>query len=213
MRVALFLLTTGYCVAQSLSFGVVGGVRTTDDINFAATSESKRYIVGPMVDVGLPFGFGAEFDALYAREGFRADISTPITSALINSRSGVWQLPFMVKHSIPFPVVKPFAEIGFSTRIMNGTLARNETTEVLANGTETVSFNTRGDANWPKSYGLVMGGGVRLHAARLQLMPQVRYTHWSSTPILLPFGDGPTIQSTQNEFDVLVGIGWKAAGR
>src|SRR5271170_6359332 len=69
------LVTSWCCFGQGISLGVVGGVRTADDIGFPATTESKRYVVGPEVEVGLPFGFGVEVDALYRRDGYSYNFS------------------------------------------------------------------------------------------------------------------------------------------
>jgi len=54
----VFLLAGQTCLGQSVSIGVKAGGRLTDDMSSigSATSESKRYIVGPMVEFGLPAG-------------------------------------------------------------------------------------------------------------------------------------------------------------
>jgi len=70
---AIGVLTGCACCGQSLSIGVIGGVRGTDDLTGpGATSASKRYAVGPALDIGLPRGFGLEADALYRREGYHS---------------------------------------------------------------------------------------------------------------------------------------------
>src|SRR5260370_21404483 len=55
----LFLLFTLFscpAFAQQVGFGVKGGVRATHDIegSFGTSSESSRYVVGPMVEATLP---------------------------------------------------------------------------------------------------------------------------------------------------------------
>ena len=66
------LFASGLCCAQQIGFGIKSGVRASDDIDsYYAGSESKRYVLGPMLDVTLPLGFGVEVDALYRRTGFR----------------------------------------------------------------------------------------------------------------------------------------------
>ena len=59
-------------VSQSFSFGVKAGVPLTEDFNSvqvgsALTFEgtTNRYILGPEVQVNLPFGFAVEVDGLY----------------------------------------------------------------------------------------------------------------------------------------------------
>src|ERR1700724_881489 len=58
-----------------LSFGVKGGVPLTDplgdttfngiDTIIHVFSGSKNYLIGPMVELNLPFGLSVEADALY----------------------------------------------------------------------------------------------------------------------------------------------------
>ena len=69
MRVLLMVLISNICYCQSLVFGLAGGARLTDDTNPPATGESKRYIVGPMIELGLPLGFAAEADAAVQPRG------------------------------------------------------------------------------------------------------------------------------------------------
>jgi hypothetical protein len=212
MRLSLLLLTACSCIAQSLTFGAMGGVRATNDITFAASSESKRYIAGPMIEVGLPLQFAVEFDALYSREGFRASNSTPLATTYIDSHSNVWQLPILVERSIPMPLVKPFAEIGYAPRFMSGVI--NASGSFLASPAGAFQpFSSSQATNWATGHGFVLGAGVRLRAGRLQFMPEVRYTRWNNAPVSYPFPDGPTVSSSQNEFDVFLGIGWRTLGR
>src|SRR5579863_3806404 len=58
-----------------LSFGIKGGVPLTDafadssplqvDVIVHSFSASKNYVIGPMAELNLPFGFSVEADALY----------------------------------------------------------------------------------------------------------------------------------------------------
>ena len=66
---ATIILSASVCLGQPLSIGVTGGGRATDDV-IGATAESRRYVVGPMVELGLPWSFGVESDALYHRSGY-----------------------------------------------------------------------------------------------------------------------------------------------
>src|SRR4051812_12462177 len=69
----LLLCLLGPVQAQKLAIGIKGGVRTSDDFTLSppsVSSESKRYIVGPMLDMELPWHLGIEFDVLYRRFGY-----------------------------------------------------------------------------------------------------------------------------------------------
>ena len=61
----VFLLLTFPSFSQSIAIGVKGGIRATNDVEGSGTSESKRYLVGPAVEVILPFRIAVEVDALY----------------------------------------------------------------------------------------------------------------------------------------------------
>jgi hypothetical protein len=203
--VPVVLLSCCLCAGQSIAIGMIGGVRATDDVTGAATSESKRYIVGPMVEAGLPFGFGVEFDAVYRREGYRSSFSNFGGSIFSRERANSWEFPILLKYKIPFPIVKPFAEAGYAPRVIHGYVDSNFIQFLPPAPLQHTHTNT----NWPASQGLVVGGGVQLGIGRLRLSPEARYTYWNNTPILGVYGDGPSFYSTQNQFDVLVGVGWK----
>src|SRR5690349_7233262 len=103
MRLLLMFVSACLCFGQSLSIGVKAGIRTMDDIeNFTgeasgrATSESKRYTVGPLLELGLPFGLGVEFDALYNREGYDASFSNFGGSSFERERANSWQFPLLL---------------------------------------------------------------------------------------------------------------------
>src|ERR1700685_1917835 len=119
-----FLITAGIlasCVSfgQTISVGVIGGARVGDDLTGAGvTSVSKRYVVGPALDIGLPLGFGIEVDALYRREGFQGYFN----SGFVEEHANSWEFPLLLKYRLPVPLVKPFAEVGYAPRVMNGSI-------------------------------------------------------------------------------------------
>jgi hypothetical protein len=209
-----FALIACACYGQSLTLGVVGGVRLTDDIAGNATSESKRYALGPEVELGLPFGLAIEVDAIYGREGYLASaLPLPLPIGLEPQsqyeRANSWEVPILLKYKTSFPVVKPFVEAGYAPRVLSGAIDTfsapycNPITNVCQPGQSTVT-----GTNWKTSNGLILGGGVQVGLGRLRISPEVRYTRWSNAAIdatqqLFSF------HSTQNQVDVLVGIGWK----
>jgi hypothetical protein len=208
MRFIFFLMLTCYlCEAQSVSLGVIGGGRATGEVTSPAIDESKRYILEPTLDIGLPLGFGFEFDALYSRDGFRASNSTALASTFLGERANTWEFPLLVKHSLPFPIVKPFVEIGYGPRVMRGSI--NSAGSFLVTAAGQFQFATSRQNVDATSQGLVLGGGVRFGAGPLQLSPAIRYTRWNNSPVSFNFPDGPGFTSTRNQVDLVVGIGWK----
>jgi hypothetical protein len=197
-------LSTCLSFSQSFSIGVKAGVRGTDDISGDATTESKRYIVGPMVELGLPLGLGVEFDALYRREGYRTSFSNFAGSFSDRERANSWEFPILLKYKLPFPIVKPYIAGGYAARVINGSIDSNGYTIDLSNDQITL-VHSHSATNWKTSRGIVVGGGVRFTIGALQVSPEVRYTYWNNAPI--SFND--RFQSTQNQVDVLLGLGWR----
>ena len=194
------LLSPCACFGQSLTLGVVGGARLTDDLSGNATSESKRYAIGPEVELGLPFGLAVEVDALYRREGY-SSFSGFIGQEWQRERANSWEFPILLKYRLHLPAVKPFVEAGYVPRAIDGAI--DTTFGGCGEPGECGVQPIHSGGDWSRSHGLVFGGGVQIGIGRLRISPEVRYTRWSNT-----VGDLP-IQSAQNQVDALVGIGWK----
>jgi hypothetical protein len=209
MRYFLMLgVTYATCIGQSLSIGVTGGGRTTDDVTCCATPESKRYVVGPMVELGLPLGFAVEFDALYHRHGYQISSGNFFGSSNERERANSWEFPMLLKYKLPVFKVKPFVEVGAAPRRISGTISVSGSSLDTATGKYTLSSGSLRTA-WSSTFGVVTGGGIQFGLGRLRLSPEVRYTHWTNTPIDVTFADGPSFRSTQEQLDVLIGIGWR----
>src|SRR5215472_8028168 len=104
--VVLLMCAVGeHASAQLFTFGVKGGVWTTGDIgnptSFAGGIlhlESKRYIIGPMVELRLPLRLSVEFDALYRRLGFTQDVDFCCGFSVSRERDNSWEFPITVKY-------------------------------------------------------------------------------------------------------------------
>jgi hypothetical protein len=197
LLIAAGALTCSVSFGQAIAIGAIGGVRATDDLTGgAATSVSGRYAVGPELDIGLPFHFGIEVDALYRRQAYDTSFSNNVYNGTSQERANSWEFPMLLKYRLPFPLLKPFVEAGYAPRVINGTI------HSFANG---ITQST----DWPTSQGFVIGGGVQFGIGRLRLSPAVRYTYWTNHAITVIFNDGPQSQSSQNQADFLLGITWK----
>src|SRR5580698_136182 len=204
----IFLLTCCICAAQSVTLGVIGGGRVTDDVSQGATSASRIYDIGPSIEVGLPLGLSFEFDAIYHRQGYGFNFGNSLYSVVESERANSWEFPLLLKYKLPVPVLKPFVEVGVAPRRISGNIfATGESANIPQGGVTPFSRNMT--TNWSPDYGVVAGGGVQIGIGRLRLSPQVRYTYRHSTPVVVVLSDGPTFYSSQNQVDVLLGIGWK----
>jgi hypothetical protein len=201
----IIFLTCFACSGQALTIGVVGGVRATDDVNTSvAMPESRRYVVGPSVELRLPRNFSIEVDALYHRQGYRY-VAPPIIglSGIYDEseRANSWEFPILLKYKLPVPTVKAFVEAGLSPRTISGKAADvNVVFNCCAYSPPTYT-TTKVDSS---GLGIVAGGGVQFLIGRLRVSPEARYTYWTSAPSL-----GPVQPGSQSQADILVGIGWK----
>src|ERR1700687_3368158 len=106
--IPISVLSTFLCFGQSFSVGVKGGIRATDDLSGDATSESKRYVVGPAVEIALPLNLGIEFDALYRRGGYRSSFGNFAGSFTDRERANSWEFPILLKYRVPVPIIQPY---------------------------------------------------------------------------------------------------------
>src|SRR5262249_21101362 len=71
--VACFLLAAASSAfAQRISVGIKAGVPLTDLVrtntgDVPTSTQTKRYTIGPVVDIGLVLGFGVQLGAMYKR--------------------------------------------------------------------------------------------------------------------------------------------------
>src|SRR5262245_41241381 len=90
-----FLLAAGAAFSQPFGAGIKGGVPLTDFVsaagngNLSYLAHTNRYVVGPFVELRLPFHLGIEFDALYRRIDYTASSGSSSTSIT----SGAWEFP------------------------------------------------------------------------------------------------------------------------
>ena len=200
---ALIFLSGNVVVAQRVEVGVEGGIRATDNLSGNLTSESKRYIVGPTVDIQLPKRFSVEVDALYQRFGFTANEEAGNFSAIVRERTNSWEFPLILKYHLPVRLWHPFVGIGCAPRIVNGADVSSGTPDLVDH-----FYNLRTPANYPVTQGVVISGGVSLGAGHFRFTPEVRYTHWNTSYLNTPNDLGFGFVSNQNEVSILLGIRW-----
>ncbi len=210
---ALFFFFTQHLPAQSLSFGVKAGVPATDAIqgSFGNHAEAPRYTVGPMLELGLPFSFGVEVDALYRRTGYSTSNEAFGITNLTRVRANSWEFPILLKYYLPgVPLLRPYVSGGyvgrrlFSVSGQSHTFGRDPVTGAVID--QTLKLDTSFLVRDNPTHGVAIGGGVRLRLGPLKLAPEVRYTYWTGRPFD-EFGlRGFFVQSPENQVDFLVGL-------
>jgi Outer membrane protein beta-barrel domain len=218
MRVwLLFLAAAASAGAQPFSFGVKGGLPLTDFFDavssdgFGYFSSTNRYIVGPTVELRLPFGLGVEFDALYRHLHYSSVES--IAGQLINAstESGEWEFPLLAKFRFHGPLVRPYVDGGVAWDTLSG-LSQSITQTAVATGlVSSSSTSSPAELEHSTVTGVVLGGGFDIHALVVHISPEIRYTRWISphfeaSPSTVPSITAGSIQSVQNQVEFLVGI-------
>jgi len=81
-------------VSQRLIVGAEGGLRLTGDTPQYGSSDSKPYLVGPKIELGLPLHFALEVDMLYSRLGNTSYIPSVANESKIRTIANSWAFPF-----------------------------------------------------------------------------------------------------------------------
>lgn len=210
---ACLLLTSG-AYAQHISIGIKAGVPLTDVVEAKSAelpfqAKTKRYTIGPVVDIGLPLGFGVEFGAMYKRfdqnsvavtiTGFTTigETSFPIQRTADMSAVGhSWEFPVAVQYHFSKSIIRPYVEGGISFNHLGATY-----------DFENASFPSPVPRQPPftiapirSSFGRaggLLGMGVDLKFHVIHVTPGLRYTHYNETRFWLP---------STNPVDFLVGF-------
>ena len=197
--------------AQTFSAGLKAGVRLTGDIDgFSLTrAESKRYIVGPAVQVDLPLHFDVEVDALYRTFGYSSAFGNFAGYAIIRERSNSWEFPLIGKYRIPAGPFHPFAAAGFNTRLVAGASVSSGS-YLSGLGPMVPFFNSHSVTAYPVTHGLVVSGGVDWKIPHLRISPEVRYQRWNKAFLDQVGGGGSyDLHSSQNELLLILGVSWR----
>jgi hypothetical protein len=184
-------------IAQPIGLGVKIGVPLTDPYKDVSTftSDTKKYIVGPMIELRLPAGFSIEGDALYNKTDLSGPVSavSSIATSVVNADS--WEFPVLLKYKFgpktPGFSIRPYVEAGASFRYITGL-------------SDLPAFLTNGGVD-KNNTGVTLGGGVEFKALFLRVSPELRYTHWGSDTFT---GGLANIvwQTSKNQVNFLVGI-------
>lgn len=176
----LACLLAGLTFGQNIEPGIKGGWVLTqafpDGASFSGSPGSKGFLLGPSIEIRLPFGLGVEADALYRR----SDILTSQGNNVIREGGSGWEFPILAKYRFGPPLVKPFVEAGPAFR------------------------SGLGSAQNVSGKGFVVGGGISVGVPHLRISPEIRFLHWGAGggPSTIPGINGPN----QNQAEFLIGL-------
>jgi opacity protein-like surface antigen len=205
-----FVFLAASAVAQPIGFGVKLGLPLTDAFevgssgNTTYNSDTKRYILGPTVELRLPAGFGIELDALFTRLNFGSVSGVAGSVVTAATDADAWEFPLLVKKKFGgadaiAASVRPFVTVGASFRRITGiSQVRQFVTGSPSNTSDPVELRNR------NSTGFVVGGGIEIRALFLRISPEVRFTRWGTDN----FREGVSnlLQTNRNQGQLLVGI-------
>jgi len=190
--VCLLLAAASSAFAQHISVGIKAGVPLTGLLRGRCCQEvptqTRRYAIGPVVDIGLPLGFGVEFGAMYKRFDQQSIAVTTTGYVNIDDETGYpiqqtagisavghsWEFPVAVQYHFFKSAIRPYVEGGVSlNRLSNVYSFQN------------VSINFR---QLPFTFaplrgsftrvGPLFGIGVDVKLHRIHVTPGLRYTHY-----------------------------------
>ena len=196
----LFLGSVIPSYSQLLSIGIKGGVPLNDALRGyssnggSISTGTERWLVGPTVELHLPFRLSIEVDALYRRQSYQVSTTSTSGTATVSQWFNVapttittnfsrslndLQFPFLAKYDLHGGFIRPFIDGGVTYRHLSG----------------------GGVINNPNMVGVTVGGGLSLKFLSLRLSPELRYTRWGNNNVYAPYVTG-----SQNQADVLVGF-------
>ena len=203
MRLCYLLLTVAcWLAAQGLtprfSFGVTGGVplgRISSDSNSFSSEESRRYTIGPAVDLSLTSKLSVSANLLYKRTGsstgnlfYNRFFDSGPDSAF---QYGVSSAARFRAHSLELPVIgryhfgregsrwRPFLGTGFAFQ----TAWQQTNSRFLVRNKETTALtfsDIRSNRRTPTDTGVVANMGLTFKKGPLVFVPEIRYTRWGS---------------------------------
>jgi hypothetical protein len=189
LRTAFILLALGgSAFTQHLDFGfdfgVKGGVPFTDllentgtiNVSNATVRRSNDYLVGPVIELRIPFGFAFEVDGIYRNAEYRVTTNDIVTRLNANA----WEIPYLAKFRFPIPLLKPFISGGGAYRTFTS----------LPNNVVTPTHN-----------GVVLAGGLELRISKLRISGELRWLHWNKPP-----NNTNSVRLGQDQGEVLFGF-------
>jgi hypothetical protein len=200
---------------QHISVGIKAGVPLMDAVESESNpllfqAQTKRYTIGPVVNIGLPLGFGIEFGAMYKHfdqksmtittTGFTFTPdgeSDPIQQVGAISTAGQsWEFPVAGQYHLSKSAIRPYVEGGVSFNHLSSVYNFESFFTGLL-GPRPLPFTLGPTIGSFNRIGGLFGLGVDLKLLKMHVTPGFRYTHYSDKTQWLP---------AANAVDCLVGF-------
>jgi hypothetical protein len=216
MRLLLILsLGTISLDAQPLMFGGKGGVPITEVVEAGTGAKASygnvtnRYLVGPTVEVTLPFGVSIEADALYRHFRYTSEGGLfPLAYGYTHAAGHAWEIPLLAKHRFRKGTARPYVDGGIGWDAVGGESITTSVVTPPSLPPSPVITTVRGGLNAENNvvFGVIVGGGVEIPVGHLHISPEVRYTRWLSQHFTQTGFEYGTLASRQNQAELLMGF-------
>jgi opacity protein-like surface antigen len=205
----LMFVSAAAMLAQPIGVGFKAGLPLTQAFDTATGpsssyfSDTKRYIIGPQIELRLPAGFSIELDALYTQLNFSSvsGVAGSVANAVTDADS--WEFPLLLKKKFGgsnagVAAARPFVTVGASFRRLTDI---TQVTDFITGSRETDNPVELRDRN---STGFVVGGGVEIRALFLRISPEFRFVRWGTSN----FREGVSnlLETNKNQGQFLVGF-------
>jgi len=200
----LLLLIGGAALAQPFSAGLKAGLPLTDflsEVQGTSATTTNRYLFGPEVEVRLPLGLGIEFDALYRHFSYTNVLGSVGNAVTSVGSSGNWEFPLVAKYKFPSKIVRPYVEAGVAWDTLMG-LKNTASAAVCTSNVCTNVLLAPPAATSKGTMGVVIGGGIDIHAIVIHVAPEIRFTRWAQEY----FNLSGVLNSGRNQAEFLVGF-------
>jgi hypothetical protein len=145
------------------SYTIIGGTYDGQSVysTFTTSPTCRQFIVGPKLELRLPWRLSVEADALHRPVHQKTDEVTKYSGGATTiynfpeSTNATWEIPVLAKYRFSNSNWRPFLEAG-------------------------PSYRPVGTGRNLSHLGITAGGGVEVRTWRLNISPQIRYTRWKT---------------------------------
>jgi hypothetical protein len=216
----LTLLAAASLAGQGIRAGAVLGVPFTKYFETGSaggqgsaeySAATRRYTGGASVEWQWRKAFGVELDVLYHRMGYVAIVNTvssasgAFANSAIDVKGNSWDFPLLVKYRFG-RAAKPFLAGGGVLRHAGPVRGRGQQTtgSLVSETRSTIALDTAEPSELRKRnyLGVTAVGGFELGGGRVRILPELRYTRWTSNIA----GPGGLLRFAPNQAEFLVGV-------
>ena len=192
--------------AQHVDFGIKAGVPLTNlfetTLGDGFEAHTKRYTVGPVMNIYFPGPLSIEISAMYKRfdqqgQGFTItgyttcieceDGPSPIKEYQSFSKAGhSWEFPVAVQYHIPLGSVRPYVEAGISFNNLSDVLGLPPPSSPPLAPNPPVGAVFAPTFNSLSRTGFLAGGGVDFKLPFGHLSPGLRYARYGEENFFIP---------------------------